>query len=60
MATDINASYISTAMESLPDTTIVFDRFHVVKMMNEKITEVRRQLFRELTSPLEKKAVKGK
>ena len=59
VATDMNAGYISAVMESLPDAAIVFDRFHVVKLMNEKITQIRRQLFRELTSPLEKKAIKG-
>ncbi|WP_366141578.1 transposase [Pseudodesulfovibrio sp.] len=37
----------------------MFDRFHVVKLMNEKITRPRRQLCRELTSPLERKAAKG-
>ncbi len=30
-------------MESLPDATIVRDRFHVVKLMNEKIAPIRRQ-----------------
>jgi transposase len=59
VATDMNAGYIRAVMESLPDAAIVFDRFHVVKLMNEKITQIRRQLFRELSSPLAKKAVKG-
>jgi hypothetical protein len=27
--------------------------------MNDKITQIRRQLFREISSPMEKKAVKG-
>ena len=30
----------------------------MVKLMNEKITLIRRQLFRELTTTLERKAVK--
>ncbi|CCH49906.1 transposase (fragment) [Pseudodesulfovibrio piezophilus C1TLV30] len=59
VAKDMNAGYISAVMENLPNTAVVFDRFHVVKLMNEKITQIRRQLFRELTSPLERKAVKG-
>ncbi len=59
VATDMNAGYIGAVMENLPGTAIVFDRFHVVKLMNEKITDIRRQLFRELSSPLEKQAIKG-
>lgn len=43
----------------MTDAAIVFDRFHVVKLMNEKITQIRRQLYREITSPMEKKAIKG-
>ncbi len=30
----------------LPDATIVFDRFHIVKLLNEKLSELRRQLYR--------------
>ena len=59
VATDMNAGYISAVMENLPNAAIVFDRFHEVKLRNEKITQIRRQLFRELTSSLERKAVKG-
>jgi transposase len=29
---------------SLPESAIVFDRFHVVKLMNEKLSELRREL----------------
>jgi len=42
VATDMNAGHISVVMESLPGAAIVFDRFHVVKLMNEKITQIRR------------------
>lgn len=59
VATDMNAGYISAVMENLKDAVLVFDRFHVVKLMNDKITQIRRQLFRERSSPMEKKAMKG-
>jgi len=36
----MNASYIGVGMEKLPNTAIVFDRFHVVKLMNEKIPQI--------------------
>ena len=59
VATDMNAGYISAVIENLRDAALVFDRFHVVKLMNDKISQIRRQLFREISSPMEKKAVKG-
>ncbi len=60
VATDMNAGYISTVTESLPEAAaIIFDRFHGVKLIHAKVTQIRRQTFRELTSPLERKAVKG-
>ncbi|WP_430438366.1 transposase [Neorhodopirellula lusitana] len=34
-------------MSGLPHADIVFDRFHVVKLMNEKLPTLRRQLYRE-------------
>ncbi|WP_419786521.1 ISL3 family transposase [Pseudodesulfovibrio sp.] len=59
VATDMNAGYINAVRENLKDAALVFDRFHVVKLMNEKITQIRRQLFRGITFPIEKRAVKG-
>ena len=35
VATDLGAAYISAVMEHLPGTPLVFDHFHVVKLMNE-------------------------
>ena len=36
VATDMNAWYLSAVMENLKDAALVFDRFHVVKLMNDK------------------------
>ena len=47
---DMSAAYISAVRVNLPDAAIVFDRFHVVKLMNEKLTQLRRQLFRQAGS----------
>jgi len=46
----MNARYLSAVIENLKDAALVFDRFHVVKLMNDKITQIRRQLFREIWS----------
>jgi transposase len=45
--------------ENLPAAAIVFDRFHVIKLFNEKLTALRRELYREATSDRERRALKG-
>lgn len=40
---DMSTSYIKGAKESLPQASIVFDRFHIAKKMNEAVDEIRRQ-----------------
>ena len=44
---DMSPSYISAVSTHLPDATIVFDHFHIVKMFNDKLSELRRDLQRE-------------
>src|SRR5512143_4202119 len=43
----------------LPKAKIVFDRFHVMKLFNEKLSDLRRALHREATDVLQKKVLKG-
>jgi Transposase and inactivated derivatives len=43
IAMDMSTSYISAVKEYLPRVDIVFDRFHVVKILNTAVDEVRRQ-----------------
>ena len=40
-------AYIKAVKENLPGVSIVFDHFHVIKLYNEKLTELRRDLQRE-------------
>jgi len=42
MAMDMNAAYASAAKKFLPDIDVVFDRFHVVALLNTAIDEIRR------------------
>lgn len=58
VAIDMSAAYISAVQANLPQAEIVFDRFHVVKLMNEKLTDLRRQLFHAATSD-EQSVLKG-
>lgn len=59
VATDMSPAYISAVQKHLPKARLVFDRFHVMKLLNEKLTELRRQLYREATDLLQKSVLKG-
>lgn len=55
---DLSAAYWSAIVKNLPKAAVVFDRFHLVKLMNEKLDDVRRSLWREAEG-LMKQTVKG-
>jgi transposase len=59
VAIDMSAAYISAVWDNLPDAAIVFDRFHIVKLMNDKLTQLRRDLYRQAVDDLGKRALKG-
>ncbi len=44
VAIDMNPGYIGAIIETLPGIPIVFDRFHVVKLVNQKLDELRRSI----------------
>lgn len=55
---DLSAAYWSAVAEHLPEAAVIFDRFHLVKLMNERLDDLRRALWREATG-LMKQKVKG-
>jgi transposase len=59
VAMDMSPAYIAAVSAHLPRATIVFDHFHVIKLFNEKLSKLRRDLYRELTDLLDKKVLKG-
>lgn len=59
VAMDMSAAYVFAVTQHLPEATIVFDKFHVVKLMNEKLSDLRRALYREATEQLDKDVLKG-
>jgi transposase len=59
VATDMSAAYIGAVLENLPGVPLVFDHFHVVKLMNDALTEVRRGLYHELRDVMGRKVLKG-
>lgn len=42
VATDLSPAFISSVHENCPDVIHVFDHFHVVKLMNDKLDNIRR------------------
>src|SRR5271156_3868958 len=58
VAMDMSAAYWAAVAEHLPKAAIVFDRFHIVKLVHEKLDDLRREMVREATG-LMKKTVKG-
>lgn len=59
VATDMSPAYTAAVRDNLPRAIHVFDRFHVVKLFNEKFSLFRTQLQREAEGPLQKKVLKG-
>ena len=59
VATDMSPAYIEAVTTHLPEATLVFDRFHVIKLYNDKLSDLRRSLFHQLGDTLEKNVLKG-
>lgn len=59
VAIDMSQAYILAVHEHLPQAVLVFDRFHVVKLFNERLSDFRRELYREATDRLHKDVLKG-
>jgi transposase len=60
VAVDMAGGYTRWVRENLPTATIVYDHFHVIKLMNEKLDQVRREAVRNAASEQEAKVIKGK
>jgi transposase len=58
VAMDMSSAYFSAVRESLPHVDIVFDRFHIMALMNQAIDELRRDHQRELDA-LGQQTLKG-
>lgn len=59
VAMDMSPSFILSAHTHLPSATIVFDHFHMIKLFNDKLSELRRDIQREAEGPLQKEVLKG-
>lgn len=59
VAIDMAGGYIAAVQAHLPHATLVFDRFHIVKLMNDKLTQLRRDEYRLATDQQHKQVLKG-
>ena len=45
---DMSCGYAAWVAKVLPDATVVYDHFHLIKLMNEKVDKVRRRTVNQL------------
>ena len=58
VAMDMSGAYWAAVLAALPTAKVVFDRFHIIQLMNEKLDDLRRAMVREAEGPL-KMVIKG-
>lgn len=56
---DFGRAYSKWAKENIPDAEIVYDHFHLIKLMNDKVDKIRRSTMSKLEDE-EKKKLKNK
>ena len=59
VATDLSAAFISSVYENCPNAVHGFDHFHVVKLMNDKLDEIRREQYNMEKDINKRKMLKG-
>ena len=59
VAMDMSAGYWGAVTTHMPKAKIVFDHFHVIKLFNDKLSDLRRTLYREATDVMQKAVLKG-
>lgn len=59
VATDMSAAFIASVVGNAPEATLVFDHFHVVKLMNDALDGIRRMLYRHERSVMRRRVLLG-
>ena len=59
VAMDMSGAYAASVRTHAPHAIVSFDRFHVIKLMNERLDDLRRELAREAQDHDAKEAIKG-
>jgi transposase len=59
VAADMSPAYLDAVTTYLPGARLVFDRFHLVKLYNDKLSQLRRALYHQLKDTMHKNVLKG-
>ncbi|MEN8173947.1 MAG: ISL3 family transposase [Chloroflexota bacterium] len=59
VAIDMSPAYIKAVTENLPDSVVVFDHFHVVKLFNDRLAAFRRSLQSQMENKENAQFLKG-
>lgn len=59
VAIDMSPAYISAVTNNLPQAQIVFDHFHVIKLLNDQLSKLRSDLYRQEKELNKKKLIRG-
>ena len=59
VATDLPAAFISAVKKNLPKAQLVFDHFHVKKIVNDKVDKLRRSLYNNKVYAEQRNVIKG-
>ena len=59
VAIDMSAAYTKAVTENLPKAWLVYDHFHVIKLYNEKLSDLRRELYGKTEDADVKALLKG-
>ena len=59
VAMDMWLPYFNAVLTNLPEAKIVFDRFHIFKLMNQTMDEIRRALYHDETFLNNRSVIKG-
>ena len=59
VATDLSAAFILGVKNNIPEATHVFDHFHVIKLMNDTLDKIRRDVYHLERDITKRKVIKG-
>jgi len=59
VATDMGRPYIRAVRDNLPNAVHVFDHFHVIKLFNDKLSALRRELYHQAQTDSDRRVLKG-
>ena len=59
VATNMSSAFVKSVRENVPDAIYVFDHFHVIKLMDDTLDKIRRELVSRESDPAKRRLIKG-